>query len=159
MQIVYGIEAKPILMELPDFRSFLLSTVPPLFIDENIYVYGGQKEANEFSGLLAEAELLEETHLFIKTNGYAGEDFFDYGFHAEGATFLYADSLSAFKFTGGHEVQIEMALVQLEEHLVFKSAVGIYFIVNHYTDLVMGIVKAYEVKVEFLNLDKWFKKI
>ncbi len=159
MQSVIGIEAKNIILELGDFRDFLCKISPPLLIHENIYIYEEQEIASEAAGLLAEAELLEDTHQLIKTLGIAGEDFYDYGFHAGGGAFLFANDLSAFRIAGGNDIQIEMSLIQLEEHLVFKSAEETYFTVNHYTDLVMGIVKAYDVKVEFLDLDKWWEKI
>lgn len=159
MQIFIGLEANPIISELPEFEQLLLSTAPPLLVHENIYIYEVQQNADAASELLSEADLHEATHQLIKTAGTVGEDFFDYGFHADIDTFLYADDLSAFRFTGGSDVQTEMALIQLEEHLVFASEEGIYFTLRHYTDLVLGIVKAYEVKVEFLDLDKWCKKI
>ncbi|MFT9597817.1 hypothetical protein [Mesobacillus sp.] len=154
MQILIGIEASPFLSELPDFEHFLRSAAPPLLVHENIYIYNDQQLADVASGLLSEAELHEETHQLIKTEGTAGKDFYDYGFHSGVDVFLFTNNLSAFRFTGGSEVQSEMALLQLEEHLVFTTAEGIYFTIDHYTDLVLGIVKAYGVKVEFLDLDK-----
>ncbi|WP_226677291.1 hypothetical protein [Mesobacillus jeotgali] len=154
MQVFIGIEASPLLSELPDFEQFLQSAAPPLLVHENIYIYNDQQTADVASGLLSEADLHEENHQLIKTEGTAGEDFYDYGFHSGADVFLFTNDLSAFRFTGGSEVQSEMALLQLEEHLVFKTAEGIYFTIDHYTDLVLGIVKAYGVKVEFLDLDK-----
>ncbi|MBT2685677.1 hypothetical protein [Bacillus sp. ISL-37] len=154
MQIFIGIEANPLLSELPDFDQFLQSTAPPLLIHENIYIYHDPQIADVASDLLSEADLLEEMHQLIKTEGKAGEDFYDYGFQTGADVFLFANDLSAFRFTGGIKVQTEMALLQLEEHLVFTTVEGIYFTIDHYTELVLGIVKAYEVKVEFLDLDK-----
>jgi hypothetical protein len=150
-----GVEAKSFLTELPDFQQFLLSVAPPVRKHENIYIYENRRDAEEAKELLKEADLLEETHLLVKlTAGAAGEDFFDYGFYAEDSIYLYIEELAAFKITDGNDNQIEMALVQLEEHLVFKAADGIFFTINHYTELIKGIVRAYEVKVEFLDLDK-----
>ena len=159
MQIYTGIEANPILSELPDFKRFLLSAAPPILVHENIFIYDEQQIAELAADLMSEADLHEETHQLIKTEGTVGEDFYDYGFHAGFDTYLYADNLSAFRITGGTEIQTEMALIQLGEHLVYKSAEGIYFTLRHYTDLVLGIVKAYDVKVEFLDLDKLCKRI
>ncbi|RSD27432.1 hypothetical protein [Mesobacillus subterraneus] len=67
---------------------------------------------------------------------------------------MYLNELSAFKIVEGDTLQREMALIQLGEHLVFTSTEGIYFTISHYHDLILGIVKAYNVKVEFLDLDK-----
>lgn len=159
MQIFIGIEASPLLSELHEFEQLLLSAAPPFVVHENIYIYGEPQLADIAASWLSEADLLEETHQLIKAAGKAGEDFYDYGFHAGIDTYLYASDLSAFSITGASETQVEMALIQLEEHLVFTSEEGIYFTLRHYTDLVLGIVKAYEVKAEFLDLDKWCKKI
>jgi hypothetical protein len=159
MDYYIGIEANPILLEIPDFEKFLLSAAPPILVQENIYIYENQENADVAVELLTEAGLYEEKHQLIKTEGTAGEDFYDYGFRTGIDTYLFANVLSAFRFTGGSDTQTEMALIQLEEHLVFTSTGGIYFALDHYTDLVLGIVKAYEVKVEFLDLDKWGKKI
>lgn len=155
MYKLFGVEAKSFLTELPDFQQFLLSVAPPVRIHENIYIYDKKCDAEDALDLLKEADLLEETHHLVKiTAGAAGEDFFDYGFYAEESVYLYIEDLAAFKITDGNNIQIEMALVQLEEHLVFKAADGIFFTINHYTELIKGIVRAYEVKVEFLDLDK-----
>lgn len=159
MQIYIGIEANSILSELPEFEQFLQSAAPPHFVHGNIYIYGQQQMADAASELLSEADLLEETHQMIKVEGRPGADFYDYGFSAGPDTYLYTNDLSAFRFTAGDNTQIEMALIQLEEHLVYTAAEGVYFAMDHYTDLIMGIVKAYKVKVEFLDLDKWCKKI
>ena len=159
MQFFFGIEASPIITELPEFEQFLQSQAPPYLVHGNIYIYGQQQNAETATELLSEADLHEETHLLIKAVGTAGADFYDYGFYTGPETYLFADALSAFRFTEGSSTQLEMALIQLEEHLVFTSSEGIYFTPDHYTDLVLGIVKAYEVKVEFLDLDKWCKKI
>ncbi|MBT2677514.1 hypothetical protein J7E38_00795 [Bacillus sp. ISL-35] len=159
MNFVIATEANPFIAELPDFKEVLMQVAPPHLIYKNFYIYIEQKDADEAIGLLREADLLESTHLLVKTEGSPGEDFFDYGFHVDGATCLFADELSAFRFLDGNGLQMEMALIQLEEHLIFKAANGIYFAANHYTELIMGIVKAYGVKVEFLDLDKWCKKI
>lgn len=159
MQMFFAIEANPIMKELPEFEQLLQSETSPQRVHGNIYIYSQQQMAEAASSLLAEADLHEDTHQLVKIEGVAGADFYDYGFLAGTDTYLYINDLSAFTFTGGSDTQIKMALIQLEEHLVFTSAEGINFTINHYTDLVLGIVKAYEVKVEFLDLDKWFKKI
>lgn len=159
MQIFFAIEADPIIKELPEFEQLLLSEAPPQLVHGNIYIYGQQQMAEAALALLTEADLHVDTHQLIKVEGSSGADFYDYGFHTGTDTYLYTNDLSAFRITNGSNTQIKMALIQLEEHLVYTSSEGIYFTINHYTDLILGIVKAYEVKVEFLDLDKWCKKI
>ncbi len=159
MNFVIAAEANPFISDLPDFQEVLLAVATPLLVIENYYIYNEQKDADEAIGLLKDADLLESTHLLVKTEGSEGEDFYDYGIHSEDGTYLFAEELSAFRFIEPSSIQMEMALLQLEEHLVFKEAKGIYFTASHYTELIMGIVKAYGVKVELLDLDKWCKKI
>lgn len=159
MQIFFAIEANPIITELPEFEQLLQSEASPQLVHGNLYIYGQQEMAEAASALLTEADLHEDTHQLIKVEGSAGADFYDYGFNICTDTYLYSNDLLAFRITDGSDTQIEMALIQLEEHLVYTSSEDIYFTINHYTDLILGIVKAYEVKVKFLDLDKWCKKI
>jgi hypothetical protein len=150
-----GIEAKPFISELPDFLQFLQSVAPPLLVQGNLFIYSSGNLANEAADLLHDAELLEEIHPLIRIDeGVPGADFFDYGFYADGASYMYIDQLSAFKISGSDNKQIEMALLQIDEHLTFRAAGEIFFIAEHYRELIMGIVRAYKVKVEFLDLDK-----
>jgi hypothetical protein len=156
---VIGIETKPVLMELLDFKEFLISITQPLQVHGNLFIYLHKKNAVEASELLREAELLEEIHSLIKIeHGIQGEDFFDYGFNAGDCTFLYIELLSPFLLTGESTVQLEMCLLQLEEHLAFttfrENDESVYFVNSHYNDLIKGIVRAYELKVTFLDLDK-----
>lgn len=155
MEKLIGIEAKPFISELPDFKQFLQSVAPPILVQSNLFIYMPGSIAEEAAELLRDAELMEEIHPLIKiADGKPGEDFFDYGFFSEGASFLYIDQLLAFNINGTDNNQIEMALLQIHEHLTFKAAGEIFFIAEHYKELIKGIVRAYDVKVEFLDLDK-----
>lgn len=159
MKKVIGIEAKPILMELLDFKEFIISFTQPIHIHGDVFIYLLMENAMEASQLLGEAELLEEIHSLLKIeHGIQGEDFFDYGFIAGECTFLYSDMLSPFKLSGGTTAQLEICLLQLEEHLAYTAIregdERVYFANSHYIDLIKGIVRAYELKVAFLDLDK-----
>ena len=155
MKKIIGIEANPFISELPDFLQILLSVAPPLLVQGNLFIYSSGNLADEAAEMLHDAELLEEIHPLIKiAEGIPEADFFDYGFYADGASFIYIDQLSAFKISGSDNKQIEMALLQIDEHLTFKAAGEIFFTAKHYKELIMGIVRAYKVKVEFLDLDK-----
>lgn len=150
-----GIEAKPIILELPDLIEVLVTVAPPIHIQDHLFVYFPGSQADEAVKLLREAELLEEIHSLLKIDaGKAGEDFFDNGFFSENAAFLFADQLSAFKIYGADKKQIEMALLQIDEHLTFHAAGDIFFTAGHYNDLIKGIVRAYNIEVMFLDLDK-----
>lgn len=155
MNLYIGLEAKPYLKEIPDFLEFFLTEYPPYNIHQSLYIFEPGPLAEEAAGLLREAELLEETHFLIHAD--AGEtigDFGDYGFSVNESSYLYRDEVSAFSLSGGEPVQMEMALLQLEEHLIYITTNGIYFTPRHYNELIQGIVKAYRVEVAFLDLDK-----
>lgn len=150
-----GIEANPIILELPDLIEVLVTVAPPIHIQDHLFIYFPGSDADEAVKLLREAELLEEIHTLLKIDsGKAGEDFFDYGFFSEDAVFLFADQLSAFELSGADKKQMEMALIQIEEHLTFQASGDIFFIAEHYIDLIKGIVRAYNIEVMFLDLDK-----
>ncbi|MGA9226931.1 MAG: hypothetical protein WB217_11370, partial [Mesobacillus sp.] len=90
MNKTIGIEAKPIISELPDFLQFLQSVAPPLHVHGNLFIYSSGNLANEAADLLHDAELLEEIHPLIRiVEGLPGADFFDYGFYADGASYIY----------------------------------------------------------------------
>lgn len=150
-----GIEANPFILELPDLVEVLVTVAPPIHIQDHFFIYFPGSDADEAVKLLREAELLEEIHTLLKIDsGKAGEDFFDYGFFSEDAVFLFADQLSAFELFGADKKQMEMALIQIEEHLTFQASGDIFFIAEHYIDLMKGIVRAYNLEVMFLDLDK-----
>ncbi|RSD27431.1 hypothetical protein [Mesobacillus subterraneus] len=88
MQYVIGIEAKPLLLELDDFRIFLLTIAPPQLVHGNLYIYEEVKDAEEAAELLSDADLMEEKHQLARTDGTRGEEFYDYGFHAAGVFFF-----------------------------------------------------------------------
>ena len=154
-----GIEASPFIADIPGFLPIFISATNPHHIHETLFVYESEEKADEAADFLRESDLLQDTHLLLKIDqGIRGEDFFDYGFSADSIAYLYKDYLSAFKINGESDIQIEMALLQLEEHLTFTSISGgnqrIYFANSQFNELIQGIVKAYRVEVEFLDLDK-----
>lgn len=159
MKQLTGIEALHSIYEIPDFLEIFISFTQPLYIHDTLYIYEQGKNAEEAEDFLKEACLLQEIHPLIKIEkGIEGTDFFDYGFCEGSSIFLFKNSLAAFKVTGKNKLQKEMALLQLEEHLIYTSIGGnderIFFSNSNYMDLIKGIVKAYEVEVEFLDLDK-----
>lgn len=155
MNLYIGLETKPYLKEIPDFLEFFLTEYPPMNNYGSLYIFEPGSRAEDAADPLKEAELLEEKHaLILAAAGESMGDFCDYGFSVNDSTFLYRDEISAFSFTGGEPVQIEMALLQLEEHLIYTATNRIYFSPRHYNELIQGIVKAYRVEVEFLDLDK-----
>lgn len=159
MKLMIGIEASSFITDIPGFLPIFISATNPHHIHETLYVYEYGEKAEEAADFLREAELLQDIHSLLKIDqGIRGEDFFDYGFSAGSIAYLYKDYLSAFKINGESDIQTEMALLQLEEHLTFTSISGnkqrIYFANSQFDELIKGIVKAYRVEVEFLDLDK-----
>lgn len=154
-----GIEASPFITDIPGFLPIFISATNPHHIHESLFVYESGEEADEAADFLKEADLLQEIHSLLKIDqGIKSQGFFDYGFSADSSAYLYKDYLSAFKINGGADLQTEMALLQLEEHLtytsIYENKQRIYFANSQFNELIKGIVKAYRVEVEFLDLDK-----
>lgn len=157
MEKMTAIESSPLIYELPDFLETFISVMDPYHVFENLFIFPPGPSVHEAAVLLAEAELLQEIHPIIRIDGgKEGADFFDVGFRSGSSVYLFCDLLVGFKLGQGEALQKEMALLQLEEHLAFSSGCSetIYFTLSHYVDLIKGIVKAYGLEAEFLNLDK-----
>ncbi|WP_210365924.1 hypothetical protein [Bacillus sp. REN3] len=159
MENMIAIEASHIINELPDFLEVFVSVTNPHQQHENLFIFPAGTEADNASYFLEEAGMLAGIHTLVKVSqGQEGADFYDTGFIVGSAIYLFKDLLTAFKFKNGNKMQIEMSLLQMEEHLSFtafgNNGQSIHFAHAHYEKLITGIAKAYEVGVEFLDLDK-----
>ncbi|HAQ06291.1 MAG TPA: hypothetical protein DCR24_01665 [Bacillus bacterium] len=159
MKLMIGIEASPFIAEIPDFLAIFTSVANPHQVHNNLFIFDYGVHAEDAATFLKEADLLQEIHYLLKLDqGMKGNDFFDYGFFTDSSVYLYKDFLSSFKICGGSDMQIEAALMQLEEHLTFtgikENNQHVYFANSQFDELIKGIVKAYEVEIEFLDLDK-----
>ncbi|UQD52735.1 hypothetical protein C0971_12360 [Bacillus methanolicus] len=163
MKFVIGIEASPLIDELTDFRSLLMSETKIKEIYEHLFIFDSLIEAELAKEILNEGEIFEEWHnLIVFSDGQEGECFFDYGFiTGSNQIYLFKDLLCAFSICSADEKMIEMANYQLDEHLIFKTITNegeIYFTDRQNDELVERICQAYDIEVSFLDLDNLTKK-
>jgi hypothetical protein len=158
MDIAYGVEANPLITEIPEFISLLSSNLKLIEISDCTYIYEDEKDANSAISLLEEAELFVSIHpLIVVDNGFTGECFYDNGFTGQTRTYLYKELLTAFILTGENQ-QVEMAKIQVDEQLVYKTILKhaeVFFVEPQFSTLMEGIAAAYNCKLSFLDLDKW----
>ncbi|WNS74288.1 hypothetical protein RRV45_15365 [Bacillus sp. DTU_2020_1000418_1_SI_GHA_SEK_038] len=158
MNIVYAVEANSIIEEVPEFKALVLSDTNIIDFFESIYIYESESDAVESKNLLLEAELFEnQFELILTSHGVPGETFTDFGFITSTRTFLLKEMVCVFSICVGAKEEIEMALFQLEEHLIFKTVneeADIFFVEKHLKELVKGIANAYDIEVSFFELDK-----
>lgn len=163
MDSAFGVEANPIVSEVEEFEALLHADTNVLEQLGAMFIYTNESDAACAKGLLQEADLFEEIHpMIVFENGVEGECFFDYGFKGENRTYLLKESLTGFSLVGDNQQMIEMAKLQIEEHLVYQATIDyheLFFVEHQLSDLIKRIAEAYKCGALFLDLDKWKKKL
>ena len=163
MGTAYGVESDPLVFEIPELEQLLFTHDDFIKKKDAIYIYTTYEAAYEAKKLLEEADLFENLHpLIVLNDGKQGENFFDFGFKTQNTVFLYKEMIIAFSIDGEDFQNKEMAKLQLEEHLVYSTAINsneVFFVESNLRSLIVGILKAYQCKASFLDLDKWKKKL
>jgi hypothetical protein len=158
MNFAYGVEANPLITDIQEFAPLLSSHLKLVETLDCIYIYEDKNDAIGAMSLLKEAELFEAIHpLIVLDNGFTGDCFFDNGFKGQTRTYLYKELLTAFCLTGDNQ-QLDMAKIQVDEHLVYKTSKEhseVFFVEQQFSTLMEGIAAAYNCKLSFLDLDKW----
>ncbi|WP_404329270.1 hypothetical protein [Mesobacillus maritimus] len=158
MDFAYGVEVNPLITDIPEFASLLSYNLKLIETLDCTYIYEDENDANSAMSLLKEAELFEALHpLIVLESGFIGDCFFDNGFKGQTRTYLYKELLTAFFLTGENQ-QLEMAKIQVDEHLVYKTSKGhseVFFVEQQFSTLMAGIAAAYNCRLSFLDLDKW----
>lgn len=162
MKYAFGVEANPLISDIHEFYILLSDNLNLIETVNLTSIYENEKDANTAMSLLKEAELFEELHhLIVLDSGMRGVCFFDYGFNGEKRTYLYKELLTAFSLSGD-KLQVEMAKLQIDEHLVYKTSIRdheVFFVEQQFSTLMEGIAAAYNCRLSFFNLDKWKKKL
>ncbi|MCM3586343.1 hypothetical protein M3182_11430 [Mesobacillus maritimus] len=163
MERAYGVEAKPLISEIEEFEYLLSHNLSLIESVDSVYIYQTKEDAEIAQSILEEADALESIHsLVLIHNGQVVHASFDYGFAGVKWVYLYEELIAAFTLFGDDLEAIEMAKIQIEEHLVLQTAldfVEIFFVDRQFTGLMERIASAYNCKVSFLDLDKWQKKL
>ncbi|MBS4191283.1 hypothetical protein KHA94_13925 [Bacillus sp. FJAT-49705] len=163
MKIIFAVEANNIIEEVPEFMELLVKETKVFDFHDLTFMFETYAEASHAEELLREADLLENHfELLLVDNGEKGETFFDFGIETPNRTYLLKDLLCSFSIIGGDYDSIRMAVLQVDEHLIYKTVhekETVYFVESHLIELVKGIADAYDIKVSFFELDKQVKKI
>lgn len=80
--------------------------------------------------------------------------FYDYGFFsAKEKYYLYENMTVPFSIIAGSDIDIQMALFQIEEHLLAIDHTGepIYFIAQQERELIHRFAKAYNIQIVFIS--------
>ena len=163
MKIFYAVEANTIIEEVPEFKELLrLDTELVDYIDSS-FVYESAHAADEAEQLLREADLYENRFKLVHIEQCTkGETFEDFAIVTSTNSYLIMECICAFTIIGGTKEAVQMAILQLEEHLIcvsFHNSSAIYVVEHHLKDLVKGIAKAYDIEVSFFELDKQEKTL
>ncbi|MDP4164486.1 MAG: hypothetical protein Q8898_15430 [Bacillota bacterium] len=161
MQTRFAVEAS-IGIEDTQMEDLLLEVTDCLEFEGYFFIYHSLEEALQAKELLAIGNCFEEFHpLCFLASGSEGPAFFDFGIKSKiNGYYLLIEHLSMFTITGGESTDMEMAVYQFEEHLVFSAKEQnktFYFIESKDEELIRNIAKAYGVEVSFFILDKCSK--
>ncbi len=153
MDLVIGIELTnseyhdiiaPFLPIVPSFKERL----------EVLYIFTSLEEVNDLKGDLAEFDIIESIHMLYSLKcPTLYHNFDDYGFHSMSGHYLLENMTTKFTIVQGSKKDIEMALLQFDEHLIAKDE-AFYYVDFHYRELIENIAKAYNISIRFFELDK-----
>ncbi|PLR85959.1 hypothetical protein CVD25_04390 [Bacillus canaveralius] len=164
MIIHYGVEANHLIGHVPEFIELVRLETSPADEHDSIFIYRSTDACTLAKNLLIEGELYEDVHMLILLTNATTEDVFpDYGFVSKKQNhYLFKSMVSCFLIINGDKIAIEMAQLQMEEHLVARTKtndVELFFITLHDQELIGRIAKAYNIEVSFLDLDKPIEKL
>ncbi|WP_078552888.1 hypothetical protein [Bacillus alkalicellulosilyticus] len=150
----YAVEINPLPLDM-DFSSFyeaLYQITIPTDEDGEMFVVSTKEEQEELADYFNEMDLLVAKHTLVKVENAEVEPiFYDYGFKAR-EYYLYKDIVTSFHIVEGEPIQIEMALLQIQEDLLAfsnKEDVKEYYINKELQPLIQGYADAYKIVVHF----------
>ncbi|MDN3016512.1 hypothetical protein PH210_09950 [Paenibacillus sp. BSR1-1] len=154
----FAVEANSEIADFPEFHDLLFEETNINWNVRNFFIYLIDEEANLAQELLKAAELFEHIHpLFVVANGKKSTTFEDYALELDvDHCGLFASDIIPFCITKGNQNDIQMAMYQFEEHLVFETrenGSALFFIDKNNIELIHKIARAYDIVVTFA-LDK-----
>ncbi|KAA0549427.1 hypothetical protein FZW96_05825 [Bacillus sp. BGMRC 2118] len=119
------------------------------------YIFSSDEDVHYIESELKDFSIIEMTHVLTQlVGGNYWDSFGDYGFQTTSQkAFLLTSMVHAFEIIGGKEEHISMALLQFDEHLIAQEHTT-YFVDVHHQALIEKIANAYEVSINFFELDK-----
>lgn len=162
MELAFGIELSVEEGKKPGFYAQLIKEMAGKVNiqdrDGALYIVKTKEEAETLKSLYINKKAFEEEYELILLNAPELTDAWnDYGFASDTEKlYLYKDMIASYSFSGGLKENREMALLQMEEHLIGRETgeSAIYFVDRSHIELIRGIARAYNVEVSFFDLDK-----
>jgi hypothetical protein len=127
------------------------------FVDyiDNTLVFSSSENVQEVLVRLQELVLVDIHEMIGFTNHSPTPLCYDYGSYIEKKDLwlLPIDQITIFRVESGEPIQIEMAILEMNEHFLFNSPQDYYVVENIQQELIWGISRAYDIKLSLLNLD------
>jgi hypothetical protein len=120
-----------------------------------VYIFSSLMDAKYISNELDNLDVVEEFHeLYLLNKPNVWPNFDDYGFQTQhGHVYIFKSMVSFFTIQSGLEMDKEQALLQFDEHLIAREN-STYVVDLHHQELIEKIAKAYNISVNFFELDK-----
>lgn len=121
---------------------------------QQFYIFSSLADGLFLEQELQEFTIVQDVHPLYSCNQlHLFHTFSDYGFSSPTTNYLFKDLVSCFSIESGTEQDIEMALLQFDEHLIASNE-SIYFIDLQHHTLIEKIASAYKITIHFFELDK-----
>ena len=155
LNFVYGIKMKPPVNKLPGFIAQIVKKTADLANvmdrDKQLVIISDRVEAEALQNYYQSKGVLEDFHPLIHLS-QASEcrlSFTDYGFFSQNdEPYLYKEMIAWFRIIKGHHQQKEMALLQMEEHIICRDE-QLFFVDRMHLELMQGIARAYNIELTF----------
>ena len=146
---------KPPVNKLPGFIAQIVKKTAELANvmdrDKQLVIISDRTEAEALQSYYQSKNVLEDFHPLIHlSQTYEHKSSFtDYGFFSQNnELYLYKEMVAWFKIIKGENQQREMALLQMEEHLLCHDN-QLFFVDRMHIELMQGIARAYNIELAF----------
>jgi hypothetical protein len=123
--------------------------------DSQLFVIKTEQEAEKLKEIFSKKNVYEETHTLLKLSDQSTitSAFHDYGFKSASENYyLFADLVVPFQISSTDPQQIEMALLQIDEHLIAKDdeKQTIYYVDQQHETLIKKYAIAYDIELSLI---------
>ncbi|WP_246945933.1 hypothetical protein [Bacillus pinisoli] len=121
---------------------------------KEFYLFSSREDVLLLEKELKDYFIIQDVHsLYVLRQPQLFPTFSDYGFTSNTTTYLFQNMVSCFAIKGGNSKDVEMAMLQFDEHLIAINE-NIYFVDLHHQALIEKIANAYHITISFFELDK-----
>lgn len=152
---VYGVELNPPSGALPGLTAQLIKKTAELVEaidrDGKLVIVAHKEEADTLVEYYSDKNAFGERYTLVQLSNStkASSSLTDYGFTSQTNNhYLYRNMVTGFSISKGDKEQIEMALLQIEEHLIATDG-NVFYVDIMQKELMEGIARAYEIELSF----------